>query len=71
MDIMYILIIIFLQFPPETINILVLWCSILSAEFMRASIHDAGDVDLIIISETKARASNLMNGKDEVSNILV
>ncbi|CAK9321316.1 unnamed protein product [Citrullus colocynthis] len=40
--------------------------SILSAEFMRASIHDAGDVDIVIITETKARASNLMNGKDEV-----
>ncbi|XP_022926602.1 vacuolar protein sorting-associated protein 54, chloroplastic-like [Cucurbita moschata] len=40
--------------------------SILSAEFMRASIHDAGDVDLVIISETKASISNLMNGKDEV-----
>lgn len=34
---------------------------------MRASFHDAGDVDLVIIFETKARASNLMNGKDEVS----
>ncbi|XP_038882116.1 vacuolar protein sorting-associated protein 54, chloroplastic isoform X2 [Benincasa hispida] len=40
--------------------------SILSAEFMRASIHDAGDVDIGIITETKAWASNLMNGKDEV-----
>ncbi|KAA0052432.1 vacuolar protein sorting-associated protein 54 [Cucumis melo var. makuwa] len=40
--------------------------SILSAEFMRASIHDAGDVDIVIITETKAWASNLMNGKDEV-----
>ena len=34
---------------------------------MRASIHDAGDVDIVIITETKAWASNLMNGKDEVS----
>ena len=67
MDAIYIFIITFLQFPPETIDILVLWCSILSAEFMRASIHDAGDVDIVIITETKARASNLMNGKDEVS----
>ncbi|XP_022977577.1 vacuolar protein sorting-associated protein 54, chloroplastic-like isoform X2 [Cucurbita maxima] len=40
--------------------------SILSAEFMRASIHDAGDVDIVITTETRARASNLMNGKDEV-----
>ncbi|PRQ41589.1 putative vps54-likeVacuolar protein sorting-associated protein [Rosa chinensis] len=38
--------------------------SILSAEFMRASIHDAGDTDSIIISKAKARASILMNGED-------
>lgn len=38
--------------------------SILSAEFMRASIHDAGDTDAIIISRAKARASILMNGED-------
>ncbi|TQD88707.1 hypothetical protein C1H46_025718 [Malus baccata] len=38
--------------------------SILSAEFMRASIHDAGDTDVIIISRAKARASSLMNGED-------
>ncbi|XP_008359914.3 vacuolar protein sorting-associated protein 54, chloroplastic-like isoform X3 [Malus domestica] len=39
--------------------------SILSAEFMRASIHDAGDTDVIIISRVKARASSLMNGEGE------
>ncbi|ONI05118.1 hypothetical protein PRUPE_6G356900 [Prunus persica] len=38
--------------------------SILSAEFMRASIHDAGDTDVIIISRAQARASILMNGED-------
>ncbi|KAM5561832.1 hypothetical protein ABKV19_022429 [Rosa sericea] len=38
--------------------------SILSAEFMRASIHDAGDTDAIIVSKAKARASILMNGED-------
>ncbi|BFG37289.1 hypothetical protein CerSpe_235630 [Prunus speciosa] len=38
--------------------------SILSAEFMRASIHDAGDTDVIIISRAQARASVLMNGED-------
>lgn len=37
---------------------------------MRASIHDAGDTDAIIISRAKARASILMNGEDgEVSSI--
>lgn len=37
---------------------------------MRASIHDAGDTDTIIISKAKARASILMNGEDgEVSSI--
>lgn len=41
--------------------------SILSAEFMRASIHDAGDMDAIILSKSKARASLLTNGNgDEV-----
>nr|AEJ72554.1 putative vacuolar protein sorting [Malus domestica] len=39
--------------------------SILSAEFMRASIHDVGDTDVIIISRVKARASSLMNGEGE------
>ncbi|XP_008218529.2 PREDICTED: vacuolar protein sorting-associated protein 54, chloroplastic [Prunus mume] len=38
--------------------------SILSAEFMRASIHDAGDTDVIIISRAQARASILLNGED-------
>lgn len=71
MEVRYKFIVIFFQFPREAINIFVLWCSILSAEFMRASIHDAGDVDLVIISETKASISNLMNGKDEVSKIIV
>ncbi|CAN6575335.1 unnamed protein product [Malus baccata var. baccata] len=43
--------------------------SILSAEFMRASIHDAGDTDVIIISRVKARASSLMNGEGEDGEI--
>ncbi|CAL1402629.1 unnamed protein product [Linum trigynum] len=41
--------------------------SILSSEFLRASIHDAGDRDVIILSKAKSWASSLMNGKvDEV-----
>ncbi|KAH9795934.1 vacuolar protein sorting-associated protein 54 [Citrus sinensis] len=39
--------------------------SILSAEFMRAAIHDAGDTDVAIISKAKARASISLNGKDD------
>lgn len=39
--------------------------SILSAEFMRASIHDAGGSDLVILSQVKARASVPINGKDD------
>ncbi|KAJ4974524.1 hypothetical protein NE237_007698 [Protea cynaroides] len=39
--------------------------SILSAEFMRASIHDTKVVDWVILSEVKAKASNLTNGKDD------
>ncbi|KAG2689593.1 hypothetical protein I3843_09G145100 [Carya illinoinensis] len=39
--------------------------SILSAEFMRASIHDAGDSDVVILSQVKARASIPTNGKDD------
>ncbi|GMH09097.1 hypothetical protein Nepgr_010937 [Nepenthes gracilis] len=42
--------------------------SILSAEFMRASLHDAGDVDALILSRAKERASPITNGKlDEVN----
>ncbi|CAI0546146.1 unnamed protein product [Linum tenue] len=37
--------------------------SILSSEFLRASIHDAGDRDVIILSKAKSWASSLMNGK--------
>jgi vacuolar protein sorting-associated protein 54 len=40
-------------------------CSILSAEFMRASIHDAGGSDVVILSQVKARASVPINGKDD------
>ncbi|KAK2396268.1 vacuolar protein sorting-associated protein 54, chloroplastic [Trifolium repens] len=40
--------------------------SILSAEFVRASLHDAAESDAIILSKAKARASIPMNGKDEV-----
>lgn len=39
--------------------------SILSAEFMRASIHGAGDKDLLFLSKAKARDSIYMNGIDE------
>ncbi|XP_021298419.1 vacuolar protein sorting-associated protein 54, chloroplastic isoform X1 [Herrania umbratica] len=38
--------------------------SILSAEFIRASIHDAGDADAVILLKAKARASISLNGKD-------
>lgn len=38
---------------------------ILSAEFMRASIHDSGDMDAVILSKAKARASIPANGKDD------
>lgn len=41
------------------------FCSILSAEFMRAAIHDAGDADVVILSKAKARASISTNGKDD------
>lgn len=40
-------------------------CSILSAEFMRASMHDAGDMDAVILSKSKTRATLLTNGKDD------
>lgn len=32
---------------------------------MRASIHDAGDMDVVIISKAKARVSISSNGKDD------
>ncbi|KAG5235835.1 vacuolar protein sorting-associated protein [Salix suchowensis] len=38
--------------------------SILSAEFMRASIHGAGDKDLLLLSKAKAMDSMYMNGID-------
>ncbi|XP_015579547.1 vacuolar protein sorting-associated protein 54, chloroplastic isoform X1 [Ricinus communis] len=38
--------------------------SILSAEFMRAAIHDAGSTDVVIVSKAKSRASSLTNGRD-------
>uniref|UniRef100_A0A2N9H029 Vacuolar protein sorting-associated protein 54 C-terminal domain-containing protein n=1 Tax=Fagus sylvatica TaxID=28930 RepID=A0A2N9H029_FAGSY len=41
--------------------------SILSAEFMRAAIHDAGNLDAVILSQVKARASIPTNGKDDVN----
>ncbi|XP_056694553.1 vacuolar protein sorting-associated protein 54, chloroplastic [Spinacia oleracea] len=37
--------------------------SILSSEFMRASLHDAGDLDAIIVSTAKERASVPSNGR--------
>lgn len=43
-------------------------CSILSAEFLRVSINDAGDKDAAILSKAKARMASLGNGEDiEVS----
>ncbi|KAJ6950615.1 vacuolar protein sorting-associated protein 54 [Populus alba x Populus x berolinensis] len=39
--------------------------SILSAEFMQASIHVARDKDLLLLSKAKTRDSMYMNGKDE------
>ncbi|KAK1313833.1 putative carboxylesterase 8 [Acorus calamus] len=51
--------------------------SILSAEFMRASIHDAKNVDSAILSKLKSKTNNLSNGQsneemldDEESTIL-
>lgn len=38
--------------------------SILSAEFMRASIHDKGDKDSVILLKAKSRASVSLNGED-------
>ncbi|XP_021678913.2 vacuolar protein sorting-associated protein 54, chloroplastic isoform X3 [Hevea brasiliensis] len=38
---------------------------ILSAEFMRAAIHDSGDADVVILSKAKVRASISPNGKDD------
>ncbi|XP_010274934.1 PREDICTED: vacuolar protein sorting-associated protein 54, chloroplastic [Nelumbo nucifera] len=43
--------------------------SILSAEFMRASVHDAKDVDLVILSKVKERVVNFNNGKDDEVNL--
>ncbi|GAB4824867.1 Vacuolar protein sorting-associated protein 54, variant 2 [Ancistrocladus abbreviatus] len=39
--------------------------SILSAEFMRASLHDAGDLDVLILSGVKERATAATSGKLE------
>ncbi|CAN1809888.1 Vacuolar protein sorting-associated protein 54, chloroplastic [Linum perenne] len=39
--------------------------SILSTEFLRASIHDTGETDIIILSKAKSRATSLTNGKVE------
>ncbi|KAJ8758668.1 hypothetical protein K2173_000389 [Erythroxylum novogranatense] len=39
--------------------------SILSTEFLHASIHEAGDRDVIILTNAKARASVSTNGKDD------
>jgi len=46
------------------------FCSILSAEFMRASIHGAGDKDLLFLSKAKARDSIYMNGIDEEVSLI-
>ncbi|XP_059667466.1 vacuolar protein sorting-associated protein 54, chloroplastic isoform X2 [Cornus florida] len=39
--------------------------SILSTEFMRASIHDAGNMDAVILSKAKSRANIPTNGEDD------
>ncbi|KAF9616654.1 hypothetical protein IFM89_031518 [Coptis chinensis] len=39
--------------------------SILSEEFMHASIHNAKDVDLVILSRLKAAPARVTNGKDD------
>ncbi|CAN1226105.1 Vacuolar protein sorting-associated protein 54, chloroplastic [Linum grandiflorum] len=39
--------------------------SILSAEFLRASIHDTGETDIIILSTAKSKAASLTNGRVE------
>ncbi|XP_077221669.1 VPS54 [Tasmannia lanceolata] len=39
--------------------------SILSAEFMRASIHDANSVDSVIMSKLKARGANVIFGEED------
>lgn len=39
--------------------------SILSAEFMRASIHDAKDVDMRILTKLKVRPAVVSNGKED------
>jgi hypothetical protein len=46
-------------------NVLFYFCSILSAEFIRSSLTDAAESDVIILSKAKSRASLLMNGKDD------
>ncbi|CAJ1975661.1 unnamed protein product [Sphenostylis stenocarpa] len=43
--------------------------SILSAEFIRASLQDASEKDGIILSKAKARASLPMNGKDDEAKL--
>ncbi|KAK7411728.1 hypothetical protein VNO78_03165 [Psophocarpus tetragonolobus] len=43
--------------------------SILSAEFIRASLHDAAEKDGMVLSKAKARASLPMNGKDGEVNL--
>ncbi|WCJ24438.1 Vacuolar protein sorting-associated protein 54 chloroplastic [Euphorbia peplus] len=39
--------------------------SVLSAEFVRAAIHDAGDTDVVILSRAKAKASISSNGRND------
>ncbi|XP_057975949.1 vacuolar protein sorting-associated protein 54, chloroplastic [Malania oleifera] len=43
--------------------------SILSVEFMRASLHDAEDLDVIILSNAKTRATTPANGNDDEVNL--
>lgn len=51
-------------------DMLYYFCSILSAEFIRASIHDATERDVVILSKAKARASLPMNGIDDEVRLL-
>lgn len=54
-----------------SITHLIYSCSILSEEFLRASLHDAGNLDVVIVSRAKERASVPNNGiLDDVSMML-
>ena len=52
-------------------GLLIFLCSILTAEFMRISIHNTGEIDVLILSSAKKRGSISSNQEtgDEVSLI--